>query len=68
MPSDPRVSKRISISWSGAPPAEDTETIVLNTGSYYLDLRVFIEGERKGEIDWAAVGEVEERFSESGGQ
>lgn len=53
-----RVSKRVSIAWSGAPASEDTDTVVLTIHDHSLDLRVFTDGPRKGEIDWALVALV----------
>ncbi|ODN80027.1 hypothetical protein L202_03889 [Cryptococcus amylolentus CBS 6039] len=55
-----RASTRISIAWSGAAPVEDTDTLVLTIGGYSLDLRVFISGPDKDNIDWATVAKVAE--------
>ncbi|WVQ82239.1 hypothetical protein IAT38_004367 [Cryptococcus sp. DSM 104549] len=57
-----RSSIRVSIAWSGAPPIEDTDTLVLTIGAYSLDLRVFVSGPDAGKIDWstvAFVGDIE---------
>ena len=54
---EPLVSTRISIAWPPLPPSENTSTLVLTGRSgYYLDLRLFLAGPQKGEIEWASVG------------
>lgn len=55
--SEPLVSTRVSLRWPPALPQELTNTLVLTgrTG-FFLDLRVFTHGPRKGEIDWATAG------------
>ncbi|KAK8858951.1 hypothetical protein IAR55_003182 [Kwoniella newhampshirensis] len=55
-----RASTRISITWSDAPPIEDTDTLVLTIDGYSLDMRVFVSGPGKGEIDWSTVARVDE--------
>lgn len=67
MPESPvRASLRASIAWSGGEPFEDTDTLVITINGYSLDLRVFISGAQKGEIDWASVGRVHEVANDSG--
>lgn len=55
-----RVSVRVSIAWSGDTPYEDTDTLVLTIHDYSLDLRVFVTGNQKGQIDWSTVAKVSE--------
>jgi hypothetical protein len=49
-----RLSTRVSLRWLPDPPYEPTDTIVLNVGSYFMDLRI---RKQDGEIDWAMAGE-----------
>lgn len=49
-----RASTRISIRWLPDPAAEDTDTLVLSVGGYYVDLRVH---KIKDNIDWLLSGE-----------
>lgn len=55
-----RASTRVSISWSGGEPFEDTDTLVLTIDGFSLDLRVFNNGPDAGAIDWATVAKVTE--------
>ncbi|KAL8284305.1 hypothetical protein RQP46_005054 [Phenoliferia psychrophenolica] len=57
MSSDPLVSTRISLAWPPALPSELTSTLVLTgrTGAF-VDLRIFINGDHIGQIDWATAG------------
>lgn len=55
-----RASTRVSIAWSGGPPEEDTDTLVLTIDGYSIDLRVFTSGPDVGKVDWASVGLVRE--------
>lgn len=49
-----QVVQRISIQWLPEPAYEDTDTIALNVGGYFIDLRV--EKETKV-IQWSRAGE-----------
>jgi hypothetical protein len=55
-----RASTRVSIIWKGQDAYEDTDTLVLTIHDYSLDLRVFITGPQKGQIDWSTVAKVSE--------
>lgn len=46
--------KRISIRWLPEPAYEDTDTIALNVGGYFIDLRVTREDQT---IQWSRAGE-----------
>ncbi|CAH0005078.1 unnamed protein product [Clonostachys byssicola] len=46
--------QRISIRWLPEPAYEDTDTIALNVGGYFIDLRVVKE---TGSIQWSRAGE-----------
>lgn len=52
MPS--QVLKRVSIRWLPEPAYEDTETVALNVGGYFIDLRV---QNSDGAIQWSRAGE-----------
>ncbi|KAL4783909.1 hypothetical protein BJX76DRAFT_242678 [Aspergillus varians] len=49
-----RLSTRISLRWPPDPPFENTDTLVLSVGNWYVDLRV---DRATGSIDWAIAGE-----------
>lgn len=49
-----QVVKRISIRWLPEPAFEDTDTIALNVGGYFIDLRVEKETQA---IQWSRAGE-----------
>ncbi|CAH0059085.1 unnamed protein product [Clonostachys solani] len=53
MPSSQAV-QRISIRWLPKPAYEDTDTVALNVGGYFIDLRVVKE---TGSIQWSRAGE-----------
>lgn len=55
-----RASTRVSITWKDQDAYEDTDTLVLTIHDYSLDLRVFITGPQKGQIDWSTVAKVSE--------
>jgi hypothetical protein len=63
-----RASTRVSISWDGAAPYEDTDTLVLTVQSFSLDLRVFNTGPEKGTIDWSTVAKVSETAESTPGK
>jgi hypothetical protein len=46
--------QRISIRWLPEPAYEDTDTVALNVGGYFIDLRVVKE---TGSIQWSRAGE-----------
>ncbi|KAI5474227.1 hypothetical protein MNV49_003874 [Pseudohyphozyma bogoriensis] len=50
------VTRRESLRWPPAAAYNDTDVLVLTIGKYYLDLRVFTEGPRSGQIDWSMAG------------
>ena len=50
----PQVLQRVSVRWLPEPSFEDTETIALNVGGYYLDLRVT---KADGLVQWSRAGE-----------
>jgi hypothetical protein len=47
-------STRVSLRWLPEPPFENTETLVLTVGEWYVDLRV---DKGSGALDWAIAGE-----------
>ncbi|KAL1885598.1 hypothetical protein Plec18167_001093 [Paecilomyces lecythidis] len=49
-----RLSTRVSLRWIPEPAFENTDTIVLSVGEWYVDLRM---DKRTGTIDWAIAGE-----------
>jgi hypothetical protein len=63
-----RASTRVSIAWKGSPAYEDTDTLVLTIHDFSLDLRVFIAGHQKGEIDWSTVAKVSELEGSTSGK
>jgi hypothetical protein len=71
-----RASTRVSIQWKDLDAYEDTDTLVLTIHDFSLDLRVFISGPQKGQIDWSTVAKVSELegstkgefFNHTGGQ
>ncbi|KII96197.1 hypothetical protein PLICRDRAFT_241821 [Plicaturopsis crispa FD-325 SS-3] len=56
------ISRRISIAWSGGPPAEDTDTVVLTGHTYFVDVRIKTDTSPPS-LDWAFAGQ---RSSEPG--
>ncbi|OAP55555.1 hypothetical protein AYL99_10528 [Fonsecaea erecta] len=50
----PQILKRISIRWPPDPAFEDTETIALNVGGYFMDLRVTLADKT---LQWSRAGE-----------
>lgn len=46
--------QRISVRWLPEPAYEDTETIALNVGGYFLDLRV---AKKDSTVQWSRAGE-----------
>ncbi|KAG9234310.1 hypothetical protein BJ875DRAFT_17448 [Amylocarpus encephaloides] len=50
----PQVLKRISVRWFPDPAYEDTDTIALNVGGYFLDLRV---ENSDASLQWCRAGE-----------
>ena len=63
-----RASKRVSISWDGGEPFEDTDTLVLTIDGFSLDLRVFNSGPQNGNVDWSTVAKVTETEGSTPGQ
>ncbi|KFY70834.1 hypothetical protein V498_10185, partial [Pseudogymnoascus sp. VKM F-4517 (FW-2822)] len=49
-----RLSTRISLRWVPDEPEELTDTLVMNVGGYFMDLRV---AKADHSIDWAMAGE-----------
>ncbi|KAL4748816.1 hypothetical protein BDW72DRAFT_205332 [Aspergillus terricola var. indicus] len=49
-----RLSTRISLRWPPEAPFENTDTLVLSVGNWYVDLRV---DRRTAALDWAMAGE-----------
>lgn len=47
-------SVRVSLRWLPDPPFENTHTLALNCGAYYVDLRTVIAD---GSIEWGMAGE-----------
>ncbi|KAI1851700.1 hypothetical protein JX265_010934 [Neoarthrinium moseri] len=50
----PQTLKRVSIRWLPEPAYEDSDTIALNVGGYFMDLRV---GTADGSLQWSRCGE-----------
>lgn len=50
----PEAVQRISLRWLPEPAYEDTDTIALNVGGYFIDLRVT---EADSTIQWSRAGE-----------
>lgn len=48
------LSTRLSLRWGTDEPSEPTDTLVLNVGEYFMDLRVLKEN---GTIDWSMAGQ-----------
>ncbi|KAL6234333.1 hypothetical protein BDW75DRAFT_169487 [Aspergillus navahoensis] len=48
-----RLSTRISLRWPPEPPFENTDTLVLSVGNWYVDLRV---NRNTATLDWAIAG------------
>jgi hypothetical protein len=46
--------QRISLRWLPDPAFEDTDTIALNVGGYFIDLRVTLKDQT---IQWSRAGE-----------
>ncbi|PPR06379.1 hypothetical protein CVT26_004640 [Gymnopilus dilepis] len=58
------ISERISLRWLPGPPSEDTTTLVINVGSFFVDLRIRhhdvpidYEMQLREGIEWAMAGE-----------
>ncbi|KAL4923063.1 uncharacterized protein BDV17DRAFT_278123 [Aspergillus undulatus] len=49
-----RLSTRVSLRWPPEPAFENTDTLVLSVGNWYVDLRVDLNTTK---IDWAIAGE-----------
>lgn len=49
-----RVSTRISFRWLPDEPAETSDTLVLNVGAHFVDLRVSLQDQS---IEWAMAGD-----------
>lgn len=49
-----RMHQPVSLRWLPEPPFENTETLVLTVGEWYVDLRVDKES---GTLDWAIAGQ-----------
>lgn len=52
--SQARISTRLSLRWLPEVASETTDTLVLNVGEWYVDLRV---DKKSGQIDWALAGQ-----------
>ncbi|KAJ5389105.1 uncharacterized protein N7496_000173 [Penicillium cataractarum] len=52
--SQSRALTRVSLRWLPEPPFENTETLVLMVGEWYVDLRV---DKQSGALDWAIAGQ-----------
>lgn len=68
--SQARVSTRLSLRWLPEPPTETTDTLVLNVGDWYVDLRV---DKISKKLDWALAGQylrqdIPKQVSENGTQ
>ncbi|KAH8889049.1 hypothetical protein GQ53DRAFT_808031 [Thozetella sp. PMI_491] len=50
----PQILKRVSLRWLPDPAFEDTDTVALNVGGYFLDLRVTTTN---GSLQWSRAGE-----------
>lgn len=48
------ISTRLSLRWLPEEPFENTDTLVLMVGEWYVDLRV---DKRSGHLDWAIAGQ-----------
>lgn len=49
-----RISTRISLRWPPGPSFENTDTIVMSVGIWYVDLRI---DNQSSKIDWAIAGQ-----------
>lgn len=58
------LSTRVSLRWLPEPAFENTDTVVLSVGKWYVDLRMDKE---TGTIDWAIAGERIVQSEEPGG-
>lgn len=50
------VVQRESLRWLPAPAAESVDVFSIELGKYFMDLRRYKQGERKGQVDWAMGG------------
>ncbi|CZR62155.1 uncharacterized protein PAC_12052 [Phialocephala subalpina] len=50
----PQVLQRVSVRWLPEPAFEDTDTIALNVGGYFLDLRIV---KADGSVQWSRAGQ-----------
>lgn len=48
------ITTRVSLRWLPEQPFENTDTLVLAIGEWYVDLRV---DKQSGKIDWAIAGQ-----------
>lgn len=53
-PSQSRLSTRVSLRWLPDPPFENTDTLVMSVGEWYVDLRI---DQKTNDIDWAIAGQ-----------
>lgn len=53
----PQILKRISMRWLPYPAFENTDTIALNVGGYFMDLRIVTED---NSLEWSRAGERKE--------
>lgn len=51
---DSFISTRLSLRWLPEEPFENTDTLVLMVGEWYVDLRVH---KQSGKLDWAIAGQ-----------
>ncbi|KAK4703382.1 hypothetical protein P7C70_g2835, partial [Phenoliferia sp. Uapishka_3] len=56
MPPIVRAINRESVRWVPATPLSDVDVLWLHVGKYFMDLRVFLSGPRKGTMDWSMGG------------
>lgn len=52
--STPQILKRVSMRWLPDPEFENTDTIALNVGGYFMDLRI-VTADRS--LEWSRAGE-----------
>lgn len=50
----PQILKRVSLRWLPDAAFEDTDTVALNVGGFYLDLRIATVD---GTLQWSRAGE-----------
>ena len=50
------VVQRESLRWVPEPAGEVVDVFSMELGKYFMDLRIYKSGERRGQVDWAMAG------------